>query len=249
MRNFPNKVAEVKYYGLHACLALWKKRPEDVIRVYLEERLLKTLSPLLKWCAQQKKAYHIVTEEEMRKITDSVHHEGVSLLAKAPFALTEEAFLSSLQAQKIPLFYLDGVQNPHNVGSLLRTAAHFGVPYILGEKGKLPSLSPSACRIAKGGAESVQLVILEQPLKTFSKLKQKGFQLIATSSHKGNSLYQFSYPPRSILVLGGESEGIGKDLLKLAPHLVSIPGTGEVESLNVSAAASILIGEYARQHQ
>lgn len=244
------KKKELKYYGLHACLAIWKSRPEDIIRVYLDSSNLKTFKPLLKWCAEKKRAYHIVPSADLDKVSDSVHHEGVCILAnELPFCTTEE-FLASLgkRGSKICLLYLDGVQNPHNLGSILRTCAHFGIPYLLGEQGKLPALSPSACRIAKGAAEIVRLVPLQKPLQILHSLKQKGFSLIGTSSHGGSSLYQFKFPSLSIIALGSESHGISADFLKLAPNQLKIPGTGLIESLNVSVATSLFIGEYSRQH-
>ena len=59
---------ELKYYGLHACLAIWKRRPKDIIRVYLNESNVKTLKALLKWCADNKKAYHIIPDEELQNV-------------------------------------------------------------------------------------------------------------------------------------------------------------------------------------
>ncbi len=235
---------ELKYYGIHACMALWKRRPKDVIRVYLEESNLKTFRPLLKSCAQEKKAYHIVSADELNKITDSVHHEGVCILAKELPALSPQEFLSTKFSEKTCLLYLDGVQNPHNLGSILRTSAHFGIPFILGN---VPTLSPSACRIAKGAAELVRLVPLKKPLPTLQSLQAQGFSLVATSPHKGKSLYRFSFPPRTILVIGSESSGIENPILQSAAP-IQIPGTGLIESLNVSVATALCIGEYSRQH-
>lgn len=234
---------ELKYYGLHSCITLWKKRPNDIIRVYITESNVKIMSSLLKWCAQQKKAYHIVPVEELNRITDSIHHEGIAVLAKE----REESTLPS-NLPKAPLIYFDGVENPHNFGAIIRSAAHFGSPYLLGEKGKLPPLSPSAYRIAKGGAESLQIIYLNDPIKTLRNLKDKGFTLISTSSHKGASLYASTLPEKAIFILGAESTGVTKELNKLSSLFINIPGTGEVESLNVSVAAALLLGEYRRQH-
>ncbi len=249
--NFSRKSQEkeLKYYGIHACLAIWKHRPQDIVRVYLDESNVKPLKHVLKWCAEQKKAYHIVPPSDLDKVSDSIHHEGVCMLAKEPLPYPFKDFLSSIGKQeKICLLYLDGVQNPHNLGSILRTAAHFGIAFVLGEQGKLPSLSPSACRIAKGGAEKVKLIAVSNPMEMLKNLKNKGFSLIGTSSHKGSSLYRFPFPARTILAIGAESDGVGKTLLTAASSNIQIPGTGFVESLNVSVATSLCLGEYARQH-
>lgn len=227
-------------------MTIWEKRPDDIVRVYLDESNIKTFKPLLAWCARQKKVYRVVPSDELHRITNSVHHEGVCIVAKElqPIPFTE--CLASLHNPKICLLYLDGVQNPHNIGSIIRTSAHFGIPYILGDR--LPVLSPSACRIAKGGAEIVRLVHLDKPVAAINSLKKEGFSFIGTSSHAAVSLYKYQYPPRTILAFGSEKEGMNPALLKLTTQNLQIPGTGFVESLNVSVATSLCLGEYTRQH-
>jgi TrmH RNA methyltransferase len=234
---------EMKYYGIHACLAIAKNRPEDVIRVYLDESNVKTFSPFLKWCAKERRAYHIVPLEDLNKVSDSIHHEGVCIFAKEPLPIDEKTFEKNLP-EKVCLIYLDGVENPHNLGSILRTASHFGVPYILGEN---LNLTASACRIAKGGSEIVRLISLTHPKETLFRLETKGFKIIATSAHEGESLYRFSFPPRSILAIGSESKGLKSPFLKQA-RPIRVPGTGAVESLNVSVATALCIGEYFSQY-
>jgi len=233
----------LKYYGFHACIKLWKSRPEDIIRVYVDEKSVKEASPLLKWCAKAAKAYHIISEEEMEKVSDSVHHEGLCILAKVPPELT---FTDMLKKTPRCLLYLDGVQNPHNIGSIMRVAAHFGVDYILG-KG-LPKISPSTYRIAQGGAEHVKLIPLDDIKSSFQKLKQAGFHMVATSSHGGQSLFEYQFPEKTVIILGSESEGVGSQLMNLVQKTVMIPGSGHVESLNVSVATGLLLGEWFRQN-
>ena len=240
---------EIKYYGVHSCLMLADQRPDAIIRVYLDASNVKVFSSLLKWCANKKIAYHIIPSQELDRVSDSVHHEGVCILAKElPILSEEEFFLSVKKLPKAACFlYLDGVENPHNIGSILRTAAHFGVPYVLGEN--LPRLSASCCRIAKGGAEVVRLVALRKPIDALLRLRKEGFSLITTSSHRGEPLHQFAFPPRTILGIGSESKGVRPALMKSASGSVRIVGTGVMESLNVSVAAGLCMGAYCFQHK
>ncbi|MEI6241825.1 MAG: TrmH family RNA methyltransferase [Chlamydiota bacterium] len=243
---------EQKYYGIHACLALFSQRKNDVIRVYLEKELLPIFSPLLKWCAENKKAYHIVPKEELEKITESVHHEGICILAVEKVPLSFPSFLMHLDAKKeapICLLYLDGVQNPHNLGSILRTCVHFSIPFILGEKSKLPTLSGSACRIAKGGSELVSFVYVENIENDLKRLQEKNFSFLATSSHEGTSLYKYAFPKKTLLILGAEDKGISKTLMQKSKDTLTIPGSGIIDSLNVSVATGLFIAEYWRQHR
>ena len=241
---------EVKYYGIHACLAIGQHRPGDIIRVYVHSSNLAAFRSILKKCAEDKKAYHIVSNEELEKVSGSVHHEGVCILARQamPIAypkLVPNAFSGD---QPMCLLYLDGVQNPHNIGSILRTCAHFNVKYILGRKGQLPPMSPAACRIAKGGAELVELVELDHPAMCIKNLKKQGFQLVTTSSHVKNSLYTIELPKKVIIAMGSEDQGVSKEVEVLSSTQIQIPGSGLVESLNVSVATSLFLGEFYRQH-
>ena len=240
------KENSIKYYGIHACLMLFEKRAEAIFRIYLDPSNLKRFSPLLKWSAQKKIAYHIIPTEELDKVSGSVHHEGICIVAKELPILTEETLFASLKPHSMCLIYLDGIENPHNLGSILRTAAHFGIPYLLGEN--LPSLPPSCCRIAKGAAEIVQLVTVRDGKKCLQKLLKKGFSLIATSSHRGESIYRFSFPKKTVLMLGSESKGVSPPLIQTATALIQIPGKGVMESLNVSVAAGLCMGAFCGQH-
>src|ERR1700722_21663 len=151
------------------------------------------LSCLLK--PLESKACHIVSSEEMSKIAASVHHEGLCILAKEPPSITFSQMLKAIGSTTDPLclLYLDGVQNPHNIGSIMRVSAHFGIPYILGEKSLLPKISPSAYRVAQGGAEHVKLIALDNLKDAFQKLEKLGFQTVASSSHGGQSLYEYTF--------------------------------------------------------
>ncbi|OGT22104.1 MAG: hypothetical protein A2V90_04195 [Gammaproteobacteria bacterium RBG_16_57_12] len=247
----PGKIREVKYYGTAACQALWQQRPHDVIRIYIEEGRVPLFSAMLKWAAAQRKAYHIVTAQDLEKVTESVHHQGICILARARATVLFADLIRNVRQKKRPqlLVYLDGVENPHNLGAILRTCAHFGVRHVLGPALRLPQLSPSACRVAEGGAEYVDLVYLDDPVKQLHELKRSGFSVIATSVAHGASVYNCSFSANVVLVLGSEVEGISAQLLHEADARLQIPGSGDVESLNVSVACAVLISEFYRQHQ
>ena len=240
---------EIKYYGVAACLALWQSRPEDVIRVYVTEPNLKPLASLLKWAAAERKAYHIVEDDDLERLTESIHHQGVCVLAREAPSTSFSQLKSIIEKQRKPLLlvYLDGVENPHNFGAIVRTCAHFGVDFILGEVNRLPKLSPSACRVAEGGAEHVRTIALTERDKNLAELQEMGFVITATAA-RGESLYTQRLPKRLLLVMGAEGTGVSRTLQDLADITLKIPGTGKVESLNVSVAFSLIAGEFTRQH-
>lgn len=243
---------EQKFYGVHACQALFAARAGDIVRAYVTNERMPAFADLMKWCARNKKAYHIVTPAELEKIVSSVHHEGVALLAKRHKRLDDRALVERVvalpEAAADVMVYLDGVQNPHNIGSILRVAAHFGAGALLGRRGELPAMSPSACRVAEGGAERVPLADLGAAEATLKELKAQGYKLVGTSSHGGDGVFSGPLPRRAVLVLGAEVTGMSQKATSLCDVSVQIPGTGAVESLNVAMAAGILLAEHWRAH-
>ncbi len=236
------------YYGIHATLALFEKRKESIQKVYLKKELIPSFSALLKWCAKEKKPYQVVQDQDLEKLTDSTHHEGICLVAQKKFNLSEAQFLQLLSAGSSQLIVaLDHVENPHNLGAIIRTLCHFGVLYLLTDSSI--SLSPSCCRIAQGGAEFIQLIQVQDLSNTLSQLNQLGFETVATSSHEGTPLHRFSFQNKTILVFGSESHGIRKKIFDQVKKTVTIQGTGKIESLNVSQAAALCCYAFSIYHE
>lgn len=237
---------EEMFHGLRACTALFAARPQDIVRVYVARSRQKECAKLLAWCARERKGFQVVDNENLQRITGSVHHEGVAILAAQVRRLDLSGLLPRL-AEGMPLVYLDGVQNPHNLGSILRTAAHFGAGAIVGKAGDVPPLSPAAVRVAEGAAEHVPVCDLADPPRDIARLKKEGYQLVATSSHRGEPLFTAALGRRVVLVLGSEGQGVSRPIEALADLRVRIPGTGAVESLNVAVACGVVLAEAWRR--
>jgi len=154
----------------------------------------------------------------------------------------------SQESDALLIGYLDGVENPHNLGAIIRTCAHFGIEYLLGETGQMPKLSSSACRVAEGGAEHVKLVAVNDRIRAINELKKLGFVVLTTAAD-GSPLYNQPLSKRTLLVMGAEQTGVSQALYKLADANIKIPGSGQVESLNVSVAFAIIAAEFIRQQR
>ena len=241
--------SEETYHGLRACEALFARRPGEIVRVYLAAARKPRLARLLGWCAEHRRGFQIVEEENLRRISGSTHHEGVAILAKAIRRWSLDDLLREVESTRVtgPILYLDGVENPHNLGSILRTAAHFGVVAIAGRSGELPPLSPAAVRVAEGAAEIVPVCDLAEPAAALKRLAAAGFSVVAASSHRGESPQAAPLGGRCVLVLGSEGKGVSPAIDRVATEHVKIPGTGTVESLNVSVAAGVLLAEAWRR--
>lgn len=236
---------------MRACEALFARRPGDIVRVYLTARRKPTFAMLLEHCVRERKGFQIVDEENLERLTGSLHHEGIVILAKAAQRMDLAGLLKALEQGTItgPLLYLDGVQNPHNLGSILRTAANFGVGAVIGAAGELPPLSAAAVRVAEGAAEHVPVVALATPGPDLVRLKKAGYQLVATTSHGGDALWTtpLADAGKLLLVMGSEGEGVSRAIAKACDRTVQIPGTGLVESLNVSVACGVVLADVRRR--
>ena len=245
----PRRGEEIRVYGRNACLAVFAKRAEDVRKVYLTEARIADFKPVLAWCVKQRIGYRVVENDDLDRLTESQHHEGVCFEVRRTPALSLRALLQDIPHHSPALLiWLDGVGNPHNVGALLRSAANFGARAAILPAGS-PALPGAAMRVAEGGAEAVPLAQVSAGEDGFALLRDAGFTTAATVPRAGEDLYATKLPPRLVLILGAEGEGMSAELIRRANLRLTIPGTGAVESLNVSASAAVLFAEYWRQHR
>lgn len=237
---------DVKIYGLNACLALFEARPADVRRVFVAEKRVPELRELLRELAQRRIPYRISGLEELERVSGSQHHEGLCFYA-APQPEPDEAELfGRIGGGAARLVYLDGVENPHNVGAIVRTAAHFGCVAVAGPAESMPAPVGATARVAEGGAERVAMLRWADPLASLQRLTSR-FTLVATAHDAPEDLFSVRLPERAVFLLGAEGPGLSREVRALAHVTVAIPGTGAVESLNVSAATAVLLAEHFRR--
>lgn len=233
--------------GLHACLAVLGRRPEALQRVYHAPWRRAELGPLLSACAARRLPYNEVSNEELERLAKSTHHGGVVAFVEPQPGLDLDALLAALPREAV-LLAADGVGNPHNLGAILRTAAWFGaaalvVPQDKGQAG----LSAAAMRVAEGGAEHVPIVEVPDLGAALRRLAAAGVTCLAAEAGGGPSPLAADLPRPLLLLLGNEEEGVRPALRTACQGTLSIPGTGAVESLNVSVAAGILLAAAMRQ--
>ncbi len=238
--------AELRLYGVHAVQAAFARRPEALRKLYLAESRIPQLQPMLKWCVAHRIGYRVVADEDLRKLAASSHHEGVvaDVLREEPAPLT--TWLRDLPDGPACALWLDGVGNPHNLGAILRSAAHFGAAAVLLPKQSTLALSGAAARVAEGGADALPFVRMGREDNAIAQLRGAGFALAATVVRGGADLFATALPRRLVYVLGAEGEGMDAGLAASCDLRLSIPGTGAVESLNVASATAVFLAAWAR---
>lgn len=243
----PVAARDAKFYGKNACLALFARRPDDVRRVFVNDDVAREVGDMLRELARRRLPYRVVDNDELAKVAGSHHHEGICIVARPQPPPDEAALLGPYRGDRAgSLIYLDGVENPHNVGAILRTAAHFGCAALAGSLDRLPTPSGATARVAEGGAEHVPVLRWADPLASLRALRSR-FTIVAGTQDARHSLYLSELPRRAVFLLGAEGAGLSREVRALASMTVAIPGTGAVESLNVSNAAALLLGEHWRR--
>ncbi|WP_395794285.1 TrmH family RNA methyltransferase [Aquimonas sp.] len=254
----PRRGAEQKVCGLNAARGAFAARPDELRKVYLNESRIGTLREILAFCVSKRLGYRVVDDAELERITGSSHHEGVCLVMLPPAQLSLSDLLARLPAQQpVRLLWLDGVGNPHNLGAVLRSAAHFGVSAVLLPPDSELGLSAAAARIAEGGAEYVPLVYADGEVdgdseaaqtQALAQLAAAGFKTLATLPKGAPSIYAAELPERALFVFGAEGDGMQRAMIDRCDARISIPGSGKVESLNIATAVAVVLAEHWRQH-
>jgi len=223
-------------YGLKACLAVFQRRPQDLVRIYYRDQRRMELSAMLKWAATQHLPYRELDEEAMRRVAHSPHHEGVALAVKP---LCYQPLNSLPQGWWLAL---DNVENPHNQGALLRSAAFFGLTAVMvGGVEPGSKVNSGAIRVSEGGAEALALLAAPDLAPALEKLKSQGVTIVGLETGAKTALAQANFTTPAILVVGHEQLGLAPQVRKICHHLVEIPGSGGVGSLNVSVATGIAL--------
>jgi len=237
---------ETRVYGENACQALFLSRPESIVRAWFIQSVTPRFRETLRWLAANRKAYHVVEDAELTKASGTEHHGGVCFIIKKRMGMPVTEWLTKAPTKDCVLA-LEDVSNPHNLGGIMRSCAHFGVKGLLVNDASLLE-SGAAVRTAEGGAEHVQAISGESFADGLEAFRKAGYTIVTTSSHEGTPLAKAEMPAKMVLVLGQESEGLSDSAFQQGDLSLSIGGTGNVESLNVSVATGILLAEWWRQN-
>lgn len=237
---------EARVYGENACQALFQSRPESIVRAWFVQSVTPRFRETLRWLAANRKAYHVVDDAELTKASGTEHHGGVCFIIKKRVGMGVSEWLRQAGVKDCVLA-LEDVSNPHNLGGIMRSCAHFGVKGLLVNDASLLE-SGAAVRTAEGGAEHVQAISGENFAESLAAFRKVGYAIVTTSSHAGTPLVRAELPAKMVLVLGQEREGLSDSAFQQGDITLSIGGTGHVESLNVSVATGILLAEWWRQN-
>lgn len=232
--------------GLDAVQALFATAPERIERLFFEASLKNQTGAMCLELAKSHRPYRVVEAAELEKVAGTAMHGGIVALARPSQVLAFDTAQAAQWAQaREPLLVLDGVGNPHNLGAIARTAAFFGLKrLVISSHPEQASPSDAAYRVARGGLEHVAIYRADKLAEALKRLRKDYMVVGAALSDKGKPLATYRGGPRPLcVVLGNEEEGLPRETLAACEGIVTLGGSGAVQSLNVAASAAIFIHE------
>ena len=232
---------ELRLCGLAAVRARFQRDASSIQRLYFDAATARKVGVMSKALAAARKIYRTVEPAELERIAGTVHHGGIVAVVSAP-ALREPGpgELRRWAARRTTLLVLDRIGNAHNLGAIARTAAFLGVEHlILTADPAAAGPNDAAYRVAEGGLEHLGLWRTARLAEWLGELKAAGYDVVGAAT-RGGAPTATSRAPLA-LVMGNEEHGLAPDVASACSRLVTLRGSGKVESLNVSVAAGILL--------
>lgn len=238
--QWQSKAKERKKDGVYLVegLKMYQEAPaEDILEVYVSEDAESKVREL------DKHSYEVVSTEVFRKMSDTQTPQGVLTVLRQPSYSLDE-----LLNRPTPLFViLENLQDPGNLGTILRTGEGAGVTGVVMTEQTVDIFNPKTIRATMGSIYRVPFVYISDIADTLKKLHEKGVHTYAAHL-EGSTYYDtFSFREPTAFIIGNEGNGLRRETAEMAEHYLKIPMEGQVESLNAAMATGLLMYETHRQ--
>ncbi len=185
-----------------------------------------------------------VDRDRLRQLAGSDKHQGVvARTSDFEYKELDDLFVQGLPS---PLVVLDGVEDPQNLGAILRSAAFFGAGGVIIPRWRAAGLTSTVVKTSAGALHHIPLVQVTNTAQTLLTLKEKGYWVYGADM-TGEAFASISYATPTVLVMGAEGAGLHRLVKERCDGLISIPGGGSVASLNVSCAAAVLLQWFTKK--
>jgi TrmH RNA methyltransferase len=236
---------ELTLCGLPAVKARFERDAGSIVRLFFDEATGRKVGAICKALAQARKVYRCVPPAELEKIAGSKHHGGIVAVVQAePPRAPSPAEIAAWAKRREPVLVLDRIGNAHNLGAIARTAAYLGVSLlVLADDPTASRPNDAAYRVSEGGLEQLEVRAVKDVAAFLKALAAAGYEVCGAATRGGQLRAGAAGTKPIALVLGNEEHGMSPAVERACTRLVTIPGSGKVESLNVSVAAAILLWE------
>jgi len=237
-------------WGIHPVLEQLRSDPRTVRELIIQQHKGgKKLQEIIDLAQQQGVRIRFMPLQRFPG-TAQQNHQGV--MAKiAPIASASlDDLLSACASEEQPILVaLDSIQDPHNLGAIIRSAAAAGVCGVIMPKDRSAPLNATAAKAAAGAMAHVKLCVVTNLAATLQSIKEKGFWVYGAAGEARQSLYSTKFSGPICIVVGGEGKGMRPLIREHCDVLLSIPMAGTLNSLNASVAAGIILFEVVRQRK
>jgi 23S rRNA (guanosine2251-2'-O)-methyltransferase len=191
---------------------------------------------------------------QLDRLADSKDHQGIVALVAARAAGTLDEILAAANAgtgrgEKGLIVLLDGVEDPHNLGAVIRTALAAGAHGVVIPERRAAGLTDTVARASAGALSHLPVAKVTNLARTMEELKETGYWLVGLDEQAEKTYTELDYTSPLGIVLGGEGKGLHDLTRKRCDFVVSLPTVGPVKSLNVSVAAGVVLFEVLRQRR
>ena len=189
-----------------------------------------------------------VKKERLDQLSETGHHQGViAMAASYEYATVDDILEKAREKGEAPfIFVLDNIEDPHNLGAMIRTANLAGAHGVIIPKRRAVGLTPTVARTSAGAINYTPVAKVTNLKQTMEQLKKEGMWFVCADMD-GTPYYQMDLKGPMGLVIGNEGEGVSRLIKETCDFVASIPMKGDIDSLNASVAAGVLAFEIARQ--
>lgn len=192
--------------------------------------------------------FQFVNKEKLNQIAPECNHQGILALIAPINYLPLDNFLETDSDKKQTVVVLDGVEDSHNLGAIIRSCVCAGVDAIILPSRRGVLINATVEKTSAGAVNHIKIIKVNSIVNAVQKLKEHDYWVIASEHHSNDNYYDVDYTDINIaLIMGAEHAGISKSLLKLSDYKVAIPMLTNFNSLNVSNATAIILFEIAKQ--
>lgn len=223
---------------------VWKTisdNPNQILEIYIQSGLKD--QSILKQVKSSYIQFKMVSRQQLDQITETSSHQGIACKVKD----IQTVGLNQIVGKNQLIVALDGIQDPHNVGAILRTCDCTGVSGLILTKHKSAGLTPAAIKASTGAAYTVPVSIVNNLSNALKQLKKEGYWIVGSDMDHARDYRDGIYDVPICLVIGSEGKGISPLVKKQCDYMVSLPMEGKMSSLNASVACAVLLYEIHSQ--
>jgi len=238
-------------YGINPVLEALKSERRGLNKIILAEGKERGPIYMLRQMARERGIpVQFSPREALDRLAVAGHHQGVvAFTASSSYSTWEELMGRARAASgKAVILVLDSIEDPQNLGSLIRTAEACGVQGVIIPKDRAAGITPAVVKASAGAVAHLPVVRVTNLAGTLEELQKEGFWIVGADSRAEKGLYEMKFDMNVGLVIGSEGKGIRPLLLKKCDYTVAIPMRGKVSSLNAAMAGAVILFEILRQH-